>query len=52
MIAEPSNRSDEWSWQVVNSDGVIVGLFQTKAKAEAWIAEEKARLCLYKREAA
>lgn len=34
---EPSNRSDEWSWQTVRlEDGVVVGFHETQERAQAF----------------
>lgn len=44
LIIEPSGRSDEWVWQVRRrSDGVVVGLFRTRERAEAWASENAGR---------
>ncbi|HUO22328.1 MAG TPA: hypothetical protein VMU59_07415 [Caulobacteraceae bacterium] len=41
-VVEPSGRKDEWAWQVRRKrDRVIVGLFKTQERAEAWIASTK-----------
>jgi hypothetical protein len=48
---EPSGRTDGWAWQVRRSDGVVIGLHQTKERAEAFAQAEALRLGLARKAA-